>query len=199
MQLINPNGVAVTPSLRHPVAPSQMRLFARLRWRILRNTVAVLMEQSALRLVSIVLTSVVIWVFVFGVSWSGFHFMAQPPQKVPRLRRHRRRAIRRDVRSTGDDARPLNGADPLQQPVQLRGNSLPAEHAGTRGSGIRAQVPRCPGLQQLGFPAPGHAGPVGLRRRLRGELALLRSFAALHCRLRPGSGLPRGAALPAGH
>ncbi len=83
MQLINPNGVAVTPSLRHPVAPSQMRLFARLRWRILRNTVAVLMEQSALRLVSIVLTSVVIWLFVFGVSWSGFHFMAQPPQKVP--------------------------------------------------------------------------------------------------------------------
>src|SRR5437764_5617256 len=93
MQPINPNGVAITPSPRHPVTPSQtnpvtpsphqMRLFARLRRLLLRNTVRVMMEQSSLRLVSIVLTSAVIWVFVFAVSWSGFHYIAQPPPRVP--------------------------------------------------------------------------------------------------------------------
>jgi ABC-2 type transport system permease protein len=60
-----------------------MRLFARLRRRVLRNTVRVLLEQSSLRLVTIVLTSAVIWAFVFAVSWSGFHYIVQPPQRVP--------------------------------------------------------------------------------------------------------------------
>jgi ABC-2 type transport system permease protein len=66
---------------RRPV--NQMRLFARLRWRLLGNTLRVLLEQSSLRVVSIALTSLVIWAFVFGVSWAGFHYIAQPPQRVP--------------------------------------------------------------------------------------------------------------------
>src|SRR5262245_49831034 len=66
---------------RQPV--NQMRLFGRLRLRILRNTLRVLLEQSSLRVVSIALTSLVIWAFVFGVSWSGFRYIAQPPQRVP--------------------------------------------------------------------------------------------------------------------
>jgi ABC-2 type transport system permease protein len=65
------------------VAVNQMRLFARLRWRLLRNTLRVLLEQSSLRLVSILTTSAVIWAFVFAVSWSGFHYMAGPPPNVP--------------------------------------------------------------------------------------------------------------------
>jgi ABC-2 type transport system permease protein len=65
--------------LRVPV--DQMRLFGRLRRQLLRNTLRVLLEQSSLRLLMIVLTSVVIWAFVFGVSWSGFRFMTV--QRVP--------------------------------------------------------------------------------------------------------------------
>jgi ABC-2 type transport system permease protein len=66
---------------RQPV--NQMRLFARLRWRLLANTLRVLREQSSLRVVSIALTSLVIWAFVFGTGWAGFRYMAQPPQRVP--------------------------------------------------------------------------------------------------------------------
>ena len=61
----------------------QMSLFGRLRWRLLRNTLRVVLEQSSLRLVSIVATSLLIWGFVFLVSWSGFGFMAGYPQRVP--------------------------------------------------------------------------------------------------------------------
>jgi ABC-2 type transport system permease protein len=60
-----------------------MRLFSRLRRRLLHNTLRVLWEQSSLRLASILLTSAVIWAFVFLVSWSGFHFISLPPQRVP--------------------------------------------------------------------------------------------------------------------
>jgi ABC-2 type transport system permease protein len=60
-----------------------MRLFGRLRRRLLLNTLRVMLEQSSLRLVSIALTSAFIWLFVFGVSWSGFHFLAGYPQRVP--------------------------------------------------------------------------------------------------------------------
>jgi ABC-2 type transport system permease protein len=66
---------------RQPV--NQMRLFGRLRRRILANTLRVLMEQSSLRVVSIALTSLVIWAFVFGVGLLGFRYIAQPPQRVP--------------------------------------------------------------------------------------------------------------------
>jgi ABC-2 type transport system permease protein len=75
------NGAPLAPSPRVPV--HQMRLFARLRWRLLRNTLRVLLEQSSLRLISIVLTSAVIWAFVFAVSWSGFLFISGPPPRVP--------------------------------------------------------------------------------------------------------------------
>jgi ABC-2 type transport system permease protein len=65
------------------VAVPQMRLFARLRWRLLRNTLRVVRQQSSLRLISIVVTSAIIWAFVFLVSWFGFGFMARWPQNVP--------------------------------------------------------------------------------------------------------------------
>jgi ABC-2 type transport system permease protein len=60
-----------------------MRLFGRLRRRLLHNTVRVLTEQSSLRVISIVLTSLLIWLFVFGVSWSGFRFLTSHGQRVP--------------------------------------------------------------------------------------------------------------------
>jgi ABC-2 type transport system permease protein len=65
------------------VAVNQMRLFARLRWRLLRNTLRVLVEQSSLRVGSIVLTSVIIWAFVFSMGWSGFGYIAAWPRNVP--------------------------------------------------------------------------------------------------------------------
>src|SRR5579884_1625458 len=65
------------------VPANQMRLFGRLRRQLLRNTLRVLLEQSSLRLTSIISTSAIIWVFVFTVSWSGFHYMAGPPPNVP--------------------------------------------------------------------------------------------------------------------
>jgi ABC-2 type transport system permease protein len=64
-------------------AVDQMRLFGWLRRRLLHNTARVLMRQSSLRVVSIVLTSLMIWLFVFGVSWSGFHFLTASGQRVP--------------------------------------------------------------------------------------------------------------------
>src|SRR5215831_3394611 len=65
------------------VAVNQMRLFARLRWRLLGNTLRVLVEQSSLRVGSIVLTSAVIWAFVFSMGWSGFGYIAEGPRNVP--------------------------------------------------------------------------------------------------------------------
>jgi ABC-2 type transport system permease protein len=70
-----------TQSPRVPV--DQIHLFGWLRRRLLHNAVRVLVEQSSLRVVSIVLTSFVIWLFVFGVSWSGFHFLTSRGQNVP--------------------------------------------------------------------------------------------------------------------
>jgi ABC-2 type transport system permease protein len=75
------SAAAATPPARVPV--DQMRLFGRLRRRLLHNTVRVLLDQSSLRLTSILLTSVVIWAFVFGVSWSGFHFLMSGGRGVP--------------------------------------------------------------------------------------------------------------------
>jgi len=61
-----------------------MRVFGRLRRRLLRNTLRVVLAQTALRVISIVLTSVIIWTFVFAVSWSGFAYIASPQlQRVP--------------------------------------------------------------------------------------------------------------------
>jgi ABC-2 type transport system permease protein len=67
-----------------PLHPAeQMRLFGRLRRQLLRNTFRVLLAQSTVRVTSIVLTSLIIWLFVLGLSWSGFQYIASGRQNVP--------------------------------------------------------------------------------------------------------------------
>jgi ABC-2 type transport system permease protein len=61
---------------------SQPVLFLRLRWRLLHNSARVLLEQASVRLVSIILCSLVIWVFVFVVSLDGFYWMSSK-QHIP--------------------------------------------------------------------------------------------------------------------
>ena len=58
----------------------QFALFVRLRWRLLRNSLRQL-GQSFVRPLTILLCSVVVWVFVFGVSYAGFEFLQE--QKFP--------------------------------------------------------------------------------------------------------------------
>jgi ABC-2 type transport system permease protein len=50
-------------------------LFQRLRWQLLRNAWRVMVGHSLLRPLTIVVCSVVVWGFVFGVSLEGFHFL----------------------------------------------------------------------------------------------------------------------------
>src|SRR5262245_1699478 len=47
-------------------------LFQRLRWRLLRNSIQVVFQQSLVRVVSIFLCSVLIWGSLFAISWLGF-------------------------------------------------------------------------------------------------------------------------------
>jgi ABC-2 type transport system permease protein len=56
-------------------AVNQALLFHRLRARLLRNSWRVLLGQSSIRPMTIVLCSVVVWVFVFAVSLGGFTFL----------------------------------------------------------------------------------------------------------------------------
>jgi ABC-2 type transport system permease protein len=65
--------MSATPLPRRAV--SQGLLFLRLRGRLLRNSWRLLLGQSTARPVTILLCSAVIWVFVFGVSLSGFRFL----------------------------------------------------------------------------------------------------------------------------
>jgi ABC-2 type transport system permease protein len=58
----------------------QGMLFQRLRWRLLRNSWHVLLGGRTgtgnwTRPLTILLCSVVVWVFVFGISWAGFWFL----------------------------------------------------------------------------------------------------------------------------
>lgn len=55
---------------------SQPLTFQRLRFRLLRNTLASVQEHTQVRLVTILLCSFVVWVFVFAVSWLGFGFLS---------------------------------------------------------------------------------------------------------------------------
>ena len=55
-----------------PAAPA--RMFLRLRWRLLRNGLRQFGE-SSVRPVTIVLCSLVVWFFVFAVSYGGFEFL----------------------------------------------------------------------------------------------------------------------------
>jgi ABC-2 type transport system permease protein len=68
--------------LTAPQPVPQFRLFLRLRWRLLYNSARGLIQRSALRVISILLTSLVIWVFVFLVSYEGFSWI-RTRQYVP--------------------------------------------------------------------------------------------------------------------
>src|SRR4051794_34445354 len=57
-----------------PISPGLV--FARLRWQTLRNASRVVLGQS-IRPLSILLCSLVVWVFVFVVSYGGFRFLQQ--------------------------------------------------------------------------------------------------------------------------
>jgi ABC-2 type transport system permease protein len=51
---------------------NQALLFQRLRARLLRNSWRVMMRQSSMRPLIILLCSLVVWIFVFSISWGGF-------------------------------------------------------------------------------------------------------------------------------
>ena len=46
-------------------------LFQYLRWRLLRNSMRVLLAQSLIRVLTIIAISVLIWGLIFGLSWAG--------------------------------------------------------------------------------------------------------------------------------
>jgi ABC-2 type transport system permease protein len=56
-------------------AVNQTLLFQGLRWRLLRNSWRLLLGQSSMRPLTILVCSLVVWVFVFAVSWGGFAFL----------------------------------------------------------------------------------------------------------------------------
>jgi ABC-2 type transport system permease protein len=73
-------------ALNEPVGPAPQPpalLFQRLRWRLLRNAAASLLQGSALRVATIVVCSVLVWACVFGASRLGFQFLQQ--QRLPFL------------------------------------------------------------------------------------------------------------------
>jgi ABC-2 type transport system permease protein len=60
-----------------PLDVNEAALFHRLRWRLMRNAWSQLAGHSLVRPVTILLCSVLVWAFVFGVSFAGFHFQVQ--------------------------------------------------------------------------------------------------------------------------
>jgi ABC-2 type transport system permease protein len=63
------------PLPHSPFPPAGGLLFQRLRWRMARNSWRLLFHQSTVRPLTIVVCSLVVWVFVFGVSFGGFQFL----------------------------------------------------------------------------------------------------------------------------
>ena len=57
-------------------------LFRRLRWRLLNNALAELRGGSLVRPATLLLSSVIVWAFVFGVALLGLRFMVVEA-KVP--------------------------------------------------------------------------------------------------------------------
>jgi ABC-2 type transport system permease protein len=53
--------------------PTLTLLFQSLRWRLFRNSLTILLTQSWWRVVTILYCCMVIWVFLFVLSWYGFH------------------------------------------------------------------------------------------------------------------------------
>src|SRR5207247_11338826 len=66
MRALNVNG-------EDPIVPSPALLFQSLRWQLLRNSLTILLAQSWWRVVTIAYCVLVIWVFLFCLSWYGFH------------------------------------------------------------------------------------------------------------------------------
>jgi ABC-2 type transport system permease protein len=54
---------------------NQAMLFHRLRTQLLRNSWHAMVQQSSMRPLTILLCSLVVWLFVFGISWGGFLFL----------------------------------------------------------------------------------------------------------------------------
>ncbi|HWG46992.1 MAG TPA: hypothetical protein VN688_29785 [Gemmataceae bacterium] len=54
---------------------NQALLFQGLRWRLLRNSWRLMLGQSSMRPFTILLVSLLVWMFVFGISWGGFLFL----------------------------------------------------------------------------------------------------------------------------
>ncbi len=54
---------------------NQPLLFQKLRWHLLLNSWRVLVGQSSMRPLTILVCSLVVWVFVFAISWAGFTFL----------------------------------------------------------------------------------------------------------------------------
>jgi ABC-2 type transport system permease protein len=54
---------------------NQGLLFQRLRWRLLVNSWRAMVGQSSMRPLTILLCSLVVWGFVFTISWGGFLFL----------------------------------------------------------------------------------------------------------------------------
>jgi ABC-2 type transport system permease protein len=77
---------AAAPGGRLPV--HQGMLFQHLRWRLLRNSWHVLVGDRSgtgnwTRPLTILLCSLVVWVFVFGISWAGFWFLKNEVHLLP--------------------------------------------------------------------------------------------------------------------
>src|SRR5438270_600194 len=67
-----------------PALPvNQGLLFQRLRWRRFLNSWGVMYGQSSVRPLTILLCSIVVWVFVFGVSYGGFRFLRDEAKLPP--------------------------------------------------------------------------------------------------------------------
>src|SRR5579884_1596538 len=63
----------------------QALLFQRLRWWLLHNTWQTLIGQSTIRPLMILFCSVIVWLFVFGISLAGFQFLRDVVKLNPRL------------------------------------------------------------------------------------------------------------------
>ncbi len=61
---------------------NQALLFQNLRIRLLRNSWRAMVLQSSMRPLTIFMCSLVVWCFVFAISWGGFLFL-QTTVNVP--------------------------------------------------------------------------------------------------------------------
>jgi ABC-2 type transport system permease protein len=65
----------MSDSAIHAIPVNQTLLFQRLRLRLLHNSWRLMMGQSSMRPLTILLCSVIVWLFVFAISWGGFLFL----------------------------------------------------------------------------------------------------------------------------